>query len=64
LSYMAHNKDKSAKTMAWEKEAWQQTVPLLAKNQRVEAEVIERFYAWQREQKILTEPVDLKAIRH
>ena len=43
---MEWNPDKRNKTLAWEKEAWLATVPLLASNQEVDLENIKTFYEW------------------
>ena len=45
-SYIKANLDKSDKTLAWEKEAWMKTYPLLAKDQEDDPSVWKSFSEW------------------
>ncbi|NGX61457.1 MAG: putative thiamine biosynthesis protein [Chlamydiae bacterium] len=54
--YLAANPDKRLQTINWEKEAWDCTCPLLAKNQNVDPKVLRNFYQWQLSQHILPKP--------
>ncbi len=51
--YISQNEDKSPKTVAWEKESWKRTYPLLAKDQNFEPEVTENLRNWLIENKLI-----------
>lgn len=44
--YISQNPDKSRKTVAWEKESWNRTYPLLTKDQTFEPQVTENLRNW------------------
>ena len=44
--YLRHNPDKGEKTIAWEKNAWEVTRPLLADDTAIDWEKWEAFKAW------------------
>lgn len=46
-SYLKLNPDKSSKTRVWEKNAWNNTVPLLAEKQEIDPLVWDTFLNWQ-----------------
>jgi len=46
LAYLKENPDKSAKTVAWERGAWERTSKVLAKDQEFDEEVFERLKEW------------------
>lgn len=60
--YQRYNPDRRAKTFAWEKEAWKITLPLLAKDQNIDIQVISEFSSWLERQKILRRPLDIHTI--
>jgi NitT/TauT family transport system substrate-binding protein len=59
LCYQLHNPDRRAKTLAWEKEAWEVTCPLLADNQEIEIQLLEDFKSWMEDRGILTDSFDI-----
>ncbi|MFZ0564695.1 MAG: ABC transporter substrate-binding protein [Chlamydiales bacterium] len=59
-SYLAHNPGKRAKTIAWERKAWENTYPLFAESQSLEAETLSTFYQWQLNQGFLHQPFDFQ----
>lgn len=60
--YKIHNPDRREKTLAWEKEAWQMTYPLLTTSQKIDFQQLEEFYLWLESQKIISTPFNLKKI--
>ncbi len=60
--YEAHNPDRRAKTLAWEKEAWERTLPLLAENQVIDIPLLDNFKTWLEEQKIITNSFSINKI--
>ena len=60
--FTAHNRDRRPKTIAWQKEAWATTIPLLASDQTIDTKIVEEFYNWQLAQKILETPFDFQAL--
>lgn len=54
--YARGNPDHRPKTLQWEREAWEKTLPLLARDQRVDREEVATFYSWLYDQKIVTVP--------
>jgi NitT/TauT family transport system substrate-binding protein len=54
--YRKCHPDKRTKTLAWEKEAWEITRPLLAKDQVIEKECVENFYHFQKERSLYAQP--------
>ena len=57
-SYLKYNRDRRAKTNVWQKEAWELTLPLLAKDQSIDAQLIKEFYDWQIAEGIIKNPFD------
>ncbi len=51
--YQTCNGDKSKRTVAWERESWEKTAPLLSKNQEIDFEMVESYYEWQLERNIV-----------
>ncbi|HRD55297.1 MAG TPA: ABC transporter substrate-binding protein, partial [Parachlamydiaceae bacterium] len=51
--YAAHNPDKSAKTLSWEKASWEKTYPLLAKDQFFDPEVTQTLCSWLIDNKLI-----------
>ncbi len=60
--YLKANPDKSAKTIAWEKQAWELTATLLSEQQTVNAEELKTFYKWQLSQGIITQHFDVTTL--
>lgn len=60
--YLRQNRDKSKKTIAWEKKSWEQTVSLFPSNQEVDPEGFERFALWLHERCGYRHLVDYKAL--
>ncbi len=52
--YEIHNPDRRTKTLAWEKEAWEVTYPLLAENQKIDLQLLDNFKTWLEYQGIIT----------
>ena len=57
--YLKANPDKSAKTIAWEKHAWELSATLLSEQQTINVEELKTFYQWQLSQGIVAQPFDL-----
>ncbi len=53
ICYCEYNLDWRAKTLAWQREAWHTTVPLLAKNQDIDEDEINTFVRWLESQGII-----------
>lgn len=51
--YIALNPDKSDKTLAWERDAWKITSPVLAKDPSIDPSVWSNFHAWLKENAIM-----------
>lgn len=60
--YLKHNPDRSPKTVAWQKEAWEITVPLLADDQTIDRELVKDFYLWQISQGIIKKDFDYQKL--
>lgn len=60
--YQKHNPDRRTKTFTWEKEAWERTLPLLAKDQIIDSQIVNKFTTWLVEQKILDRPLDIHTL--
>jgi len=60
--YKRHNPDRREKTLAWEKEAWKITYPLLVENQEIDFAMLETFTTWMEGQKIITKPFNLHKV--
>ncbi|MCH9609108.1 MAG: hypothetical protein S4CHLAM45_08710 [Chlamydiales bacterium] len=60
--YIKANPDKTARTIDWEREAWNCTSTLLAEDQTIDLDQLKKFYTWQLSQKILTQPVDCSSL--
>jgi NitT/TauT family transport system substrate-binding protein len=54
--YSRSNRDKSTTTLAWEQEAWKNTVPLMTDDQKGDIESWEKFTQWMVEQKLIESP--------
>ncbi|MEZ5314858.1 MAG: ABC transporter substrate-binding protein [Chlamydiales bacterium] len=59
LCYQLHNPDRRAKTLAWEKEAWKLTYPLLVKNQNIDIQMLEKLKNWMQDRKIITQSFNI-----
>jgi NitT/TauT family transport system substrate-binding protein len=60
--FLKHNQDRSPKSIAWQKEAWAMTLPLLAKDQSIDTELIENFVLWQFNHGILAKKLDVQEL--
>lgn len=58
--FLAHNKDRRRKTIAWQREAWAMTLPLLADNQTIDHQLVQDFYTWQLEAGIISDHFDFQ----
>lgn len=56
------NQDRSFKTIEWQKEAWDMTYPLLARDQFIDKELVKEFYSWQLSHGILKYPFDFEEL--
>lgn len=56
--YAKQNPDKRTKTLLWEREAWEETYPLLAENQEVDLKKLRHFHQWQMDEAILIDEVN------
>ncbi len=57
-SYTKYNQDRRPKTIAWQKEAWAMTYPLLCTDQIIDKKLVNDFYNWQRKEGIIKKPFD------
>lgn len=62
LIYLKYQPDQRTKTNAWQRESWALTVSLLSDNQKVDVQLIERFYHWQLKQNIIKQPFDIRTL--
>jgi len=60
--FLNHNQDRSQKTVAWQKEAWEMTIPLLAIDQTIDNELVSTFYSWQLSQGIIEKPFNYQEL--
>ena len=60
--FLVHNRDRKPKTIAWQREAWEMTCPLLANDQMIDADVVNTFYSWQLTQGIIEIPFDFQKL--
>lgn len=60
--FLAHNPDRQPKTNKWQKKAWASTLPLLANDQIIDPEEIEKFYQWQLSLKLIKKPFDFQTL--
>jgi NitT/TauT family transport system substrate-binding protein len=51
--YLSANPDKGNQAIAWERVAWQKTIPVLAKNQNDEVDVWDDFCLWAKKHDII-----------
>jgi len=58
--FLKHNLDRRPKTIAWQKEAWDLTLPLLAKDQIIDYESVKQFYSWQLAQGVISHSFDFQ----
>lgn len=56
--YALANPDKSPKTLSWEKNAWNITFPLLAKNQEIEIDCWQTFIKWMLKENLIEHAID------
>lgn len=60
--YLRYNPDKSTMTKSWEQKSWEKTVSLFPTKQSISHQDIKKFYAWQFEQRILSQTVNIDAL--
>lgn len=60
--YQKHHPDKRDKTLAWEKEAWEITYPILAKDQNIDFQELEKFTSFLKERAIFSQDIDIKSL--
>jgi NitT/TauT family transport system substrate-binding protein len=60
--FLLHNPDRLQKTIAWQREAWALTFPLLADDQAIDAEIIKDFYAWQLSRGVIKQHFDFQEL--
>lgn len=56
--YARFNQDRRQKTWEWQKAAWYLTLPLLAKDQSIDSEVVKSFYLWQLQEGVIQKKFD------
>ncbi|MCB1180587.1 MAG: ABC transporter substrate-binding protein [Chlamydiia bacterium] len=61
--YLKCHPDKRNKVIAWEKRAWEMTLPLLTDTQTIHFEKLKIFHDWLVEKKIIPFPLNLELLR-
>ncbi|MCC5832847.1 MAG: ABC transporter permease/substrate-binding protein [Chlamydiales bacterium] len=62
LCYQRHNPDRRSKTLAWEREAWDLTYPLLADNQDIDIHLLGEFKYWMEDKGIISKSFSIEKI--
>jgi ABC-type nitrate/sulfonate/bicarbonate transport system substrate-binding protein len=60
--FIKHNPDSTPQTIHWQQEAWRMTLPLLAKDQIIDKDIVKNFYLWQIAQGIIHESFDISTL--
>ncbi|MDF2550183.1 MAG: hypothetical protein K0S07_1250 [Chlamydiales bacterium] len=60
--YLQHNPDKSQSIQAWERKAWLNTIPVLAKTQENDVQLWQEFYDWLVEHEVTQASFDWQRI--
>lgn len=62
LIYQSFHLDKRAKTLAWEKQSWDATYPLLAKDQTIDEQMLKTFSQFLYDIGLLKNPIDYQKL--
>ena len=63
LFYLKANPNKSQRTIAWERKAWEETYSLFCETQEVDFELIQNYLDWQLERSIVRTHFDCKRLK-